>query len=129
MNRCALGLTAAVMLVGLAAPAAAGQETADLALTKSATYPTIRMGGLVTYTVTVTNLGPGVAFGDPMPDQLNLVDSTCGTVSAFCTIASLASGSSATMTILAVPIVNLAPEERSISNTAFIESAAKSATR
>jgi uncharacterized repeat protein (TIGR01451 family) len=113
-------------MTSLAAPVAAGDETADLSISKESAYPTVRMGGVVTYSVTVTNLGPApaadVVFGDPMPDQLNLVDSTCGAVSAFCTVDSLPAGASATMTIIGVPIVNLAPEERRISNTAFIAS-------
>jgi uncharacterized repeat protein (TIGR01451 family) len=82
------------------------------------------VGETVTYTVTLTNLGPGVAkgvvFGDSLPDQLNLVSSTCGVVSAFCTVESLPSGASATLTIVATPITNLARNERRISNTAFI---------
>jgi hypothetical protein len=65
-----------------------------------------------------------VVFGDSMPDQLNLVDSTCGSLSAFCTVDSLPSGASATMTIIGTPIPNLARSERRISNTAFVAGAA-----
>jgi uncharacterized repeat protein (TIGR01451 family) len=84
------------------------------------------VGETVTYTVTLTNLGPGVAtgvvFGDSLPDQLNLVESTCGAVvvSSFCTVESLPSGASETLTIVATPITNLARNERRISNTAFV---------
>jgi uncharacterized repeat protein (TIGR01451 family) len=126
LTRWTIGFAAAAALIGLVAPVAAGEDTADLAISKKATYPTVRMGGIVTYTVSVTNLGPGAAsdvvFGDSMPDQLNLVDSTCGSASAFCTVASLPVGATATMWIIGVPITNLAPEERSLSNTAFIAS-------
>jgi len=118
------GILGALLLTGMWCGPAAGQETADLQITKVAAQKKVRVGGTVTYTVTVTNLGPGVAtgvvFGDSIPDQLNLVDSTCGAVSAFCTVESLPSGASATITIVATPITNLARNERRISNTAFV---------
>ena len=124
MRRIALAVFAAAWLSGVSADRAAAQGTADLAISKVADHKTVTLGGTVTYTVTVTNLGPdsatGVVFGDPIPDQLNLVDSTCGAVSAFCTAESLASGDSATLTIVATPIPNLARGERRIENTAFV---------
>jgi uncharacterized repeat protein (TIGR01451 family) len=130
MRRIAGAIVAAVLLVVLGAETVTAQETADLQITKVASSKTVRVGDTVTYTVTLTNLGPGVAtsvvFGDPVPDQLNLVDSTCdrsaggGAVSAFCTVESLPSGASATLTIVATPITNLARNERRISNTAFV---------
>ena len=123
--RCmATGFLGVVLLVGLGVETAAGQESADLQVTKVASSKTVRVGETVTYTVTLTNLGPGVAvgvvFGDPIPDQLNLVSSTCGATSAFCTVDSLPGGASATLTIVATPITNLARKERLIGNTAFI---------
>jgi uncharacterized repeat protein (TIGR01451 family) len=124
MRRMATGLLAAMLLAGVGAETAAGQEIADLQLTKIASSKTVRVGETVTYTVTLTNLGPGVAtgvvFGDSLPDQLNLVSSTCGAVSAFCTVESLPSGASATLTIVATPITNAARNERRIGNTAFV---------
>jgi uncharacterized repeat protein (TIGR01451 family) len=121
----ATGFLAVMLLIGLGVERAAAQETAaDLQITKAASSKTVRVGETVTYTVTLTNLGPGVAtgvvFGDPLPDQLNLVESTCGVVSAFCTVEGLPSGASETLTIVATPITNLARNERRISNTAFI---------
>jgi uncharacterized repeat protein (TIGR01451 family) len=120
----ATGFLAVMLLIGLSVERAAAQETADLQITKVASSKTVRVGETVTYTVRLTNLGPGVAtgvvFGDSLPDQLNLVDSTCGAVSAFCTVESLPSGASETLTIVATPITNLARNERRISNTAFI---------
>jgi hypothetical protein len=75
----------------------------------------------------LTNLGPDAAtdvvFGDAMPDQLNLVSSTCGDVSAFCTVTSLPPGASATLTVVATPITNLAQSERRVRNCAFIAEA------
>jgi uncharacterized repeat protein (TIGR01451 family) len=120
----ATGFLAVMLLIGLGVERAAAEETADLQITKVASSKTVRVGETVTYTVRLTNLGPGVVtgvvFGDSLPDQLNLVDSTCGAVSAFCTVESLPSGASETLTIVAMPITNLARNERRISNTAFI---------
>jgi uncharacterized repeat protein (TIGR01451 family) len=119
-----MGFLAVALPIGLGVEPAAGQESADLQISKVASSKTVRVGETVTYTVTLTNLGPaaaeGVVFGDPLPDQLNLVSSTCGAVSAFCTVESLPSGASATLTIVATPITNLARTERRIGNTAFI---------
>src|SRR5687767_15421827 len=103
MTRMMLGSLAAAMLVaGVSAAPTAAQATADLQITKAADQKTIRVGQTVTYMVTMTNLGPdvatGVVFGDPMPDQLNLVASTCGPISAFCAVETLPSGASATLT-------------------------------
>jgi hypothetical protein len=42
-----------------------GQYPALKAITKVAAHKTVRVGGDVTYTVTVTNLGPGVVFETP----------------------------------------------------------------
>ena len=128
MRRILGAVVAAVLLIVLGAETVTAQETADLQITKVASSKTVRVGGTVTYTVTVTNLGPGVAtgvvFGDSLPDQLNLVGSTCGAVSAFCTVESLPSGASSTLTIVATPITNLARNERRISNTAFVAESA-----
>jgi uncharacterized repeat protein (TIGR01451 family) len=120
----ATGFLAVILLIGLGVEQAAAQEIADLQITKVASSKTVRVGETVTYTVTLTNLGPGVAtgvvFGDSLPDQLNLVESTCGAVSAFCSLDALPPGASTTLTIVATPITNLARNERRISNTAFI---------
>ena len=122
MTRSILGLLAAAMLVAAAAPPAAQAA----ATPRSLRPPSKKRSGseAVTYTVTVTNLGPdvttGAVFGDPIPDQLNLVASTCGAISAFCAVETLPSGASATPTILATPIPNLEQGERLITNPAFV---------
>jgi uncharacterized repeat protein (TIGR01451 family) len=118
----------AVITLGLYADIAAAQGIADLELTKTADTKTAKIGEEITYTITLTNLGPDVAsnivFGDPIPDQLNLISSTCGNVSAFCAVETLASGASATLTVVATPIANLAHSERRVTNCAFIEQVA-----
>ena len=125
MSRLAYVLVMAVLAVGLSADLAAAQGGADLQITKVADKKTVKIGETITYTITLANLGPDVAmdivFGDPIPDQLNLVSSTCGNVSAFCTVTSLASGASVTLVVVATPIANLAHSERRVTNSAFIE--------
>src|SRR5829696_7379426 len=91
MNRLARIVVIAVLAVGLWANVAFAQGTPDLEITKTADRKTVKIGETITYTITLTNLGPDAAtdivFGDPIADQLNLVSSTCGNVSAFCTVA------------------------------------------
>jgi uncharacterized repeat protein (TIGR01451 family) len=125
MNRLSLVVLMAVVAIGLWANVGAAQGGADLQLTKAADRKTVKIGEEITYTTRLTNLGPDVAtnvvFGDPIPDQLNLVSSTCGDVSAFCKVTSLESGASLTLTVVATPIANLAHSERRVTNCAFIE--------
>jgi uncharacterized repeat protein (TIGR01451 family) len=128
MRRIAGAIVAAVLLVVFGVETVTAQETSDLQITKMAESKTVRVGETVTYTVTLTNLGPGIAtgvvFGNSLPDQLNLVESTCGSVSASCSLDALPPGASATLTIVATPITNLARNERRISNTAFVAESA-----
>ena len=60
-------LIAAAMLV----PASAQAATADLAITKSDTTDPVKEGAVLTYTITVTNLGPGTASGVTVTDELD----------------------------------------------------------
>jgi uncharacterized repeat protein (TIGR01451 family) len=122
-------LAALVVLVGGSVqPAAAQEGTADLAITKVGESKKVRIGENITYTITLTNLGPdtatGVVFGDPLPDPLNLVSFTCSQGSSnggsFCTVDSVPSGASVTATLVATPITNPAQSERRFTNAAFI---------
>ena len=116
------GFVAVLLSVGLGGTSAVAQEVADLQITKVASSKTVRVGGTVTYTVTVTNLGPGLAtdvsWHDPLPDQLNLLEGE----EAWGTIGSLPSGSSVTFTYVTTPIGNLGKgESRLVGNSAILD--------
>ena len=119
-------LTVLLLLGGSVAPVSA-QEEADLALTKTADRTNVKIGQNITFTITVTNLGPaaatGIYFGDSLPDPLNFVSASCTkgpTSGGVCAVDSLAVGESATITLVATPISNPAQSERRFTNTAFI---------
>jgi len=130
--RSTVALLILMLLVGGGVQPAAAQESADLTLTKVADRRHVRIGENITFTITLTNLGPttatGIVFGDPLPDPLNLVSFSCsqGTIGglSFCAVDSLPSGASVTAVLVATPITNPAKSERWFSNTAFIAEAA-----
>jgi uncharacterized repeat protein (TIGR01451 family) len=127
ISRSLIFALALLLLLAPVAHAAAQESTADLSLTKTVDDKTMKIGQNITFTITVTNLGPdtatNVVFGDPLPDPLNFVSSACdtGVVSwGFCTVSSLAVGESATVTVTSTPVTNPAKSERRFTNTAFI---------
>lgn len=132
MARFAYALLALVVLVGGSVHPAAAQQAADLQLKKVADRKNVRIGENITYTITLTNLGPDTAtdvvFGDPVPDPLNLVSFTCSqgisNGGSFCAVDSVPSGTSVTATLVATPITNPAKSERRFTNTAFISDSA-----
>ncbi len=81
---------------------------ADLAIVKTGTSTVLR-GGIATYTLTVTNLGPATATSvvitDPIPSGLNfnssLSSSNCSQNGSniLCTVATLTNGQSTTVTL------------------------------
>jgi uncharacterized repeat protein (TIGR01451 family) len=66
-GRGGLLLIAAAMLV----PASAQAATADLAITKSDSPDPVKEGAVLTYTITVTNLGPSTASEATVTDELD----------------------------------------------------------
>jgi len=116
-----------MLMLGLVPTAFAQEPTADLALTKTADRKSVKIGETITFTITVTNLGPdtatGIYFGDAIPDPLNFVSASCDkgpTFGGACAVDSLAVGESATITVVTTPITNPAQSERKFTNTAFI---------
>ena len=116
-----------MLMLGLVPTAFAQEPTADLALTKTADRKSVKIGETITFTITVTNLGPdtatGIYFGDAIPDPLNFVSASCDKGTTFggaCAVDSLAVGESATITVVTTPITNPAQSERKFTNTAFI---------
>ena len=127
ISRLLVTLLTVLMLVGGNAAPALAQEEADLALTKTADRTNVKIGQNITFTITVTNLGPAIAtnvyFGDSLPDPLNFVSASCTkgpTSGGACAVDSLGVGESATITLVATPISNPAQSERRFTNTAFI---------
>jgi uncharacterized repeat protein (TIGR01451 family) len=64
---CALPLLAALMVV----PASAQAATADLAISKTDSPDPVKQGAVLTYTIQVTNLGPGTVGGVTVTDDLD----------------------------------------------------------
>ena len=99
---------------------------ADLRITKGAAPNPVLAGGILTYTLVATNLGPsaatGVTVSDSLPATVTFVDasSTVGSCSyvaptVTCAVGSLASGAGATISIRVRP-----QAAGSLSNTATI---------
>ncbi|MCS7206454.1 MAG: DUF11 domain-containing protein [Dehalococcoidia bacterium] len=86
---------------------------ADLAVFKSASPDPGRVGQSLTYTILVTNAGPGVATGvlltDTLPSTVNLVSisasqgSCIGVGSVTCNLGNIGAGFSASVTIVVQP--------------------------
>jgi uncharacterized repeat protein (TIGR01451 family) len=127
-----LSILSLLIITSALVPSVSAQEPmADLSLTKTADRTRVHIGENITFTITVTNLGPDTAtdvfFGDAIPDPLNFVSATCDkgpTFGGSCEVASLTVGESATITLVTTPITNPAKSERKFTNTAFIGSSA-----
>ena len=116
---------------GLAAYPSRTCSTADLALTQTASPTTVESGSNVTYTITVTNNGPDAASAtiiDNLPAGESLV--SCASTGGVCnnspqlnphtvTYASLASGETETITIVAATSASLL-NGASLSNTVSV---------
>ena len=98
----------------------------DLSITKTANGGAFGPGSSVTYTIVVTNNGPGVAFGttvtDVLPPGTAFVSATptqgscSGTTTVICTLGTLAPATTATITL----VVTLPATQGEITNTASV---------
>jgi uncharacterized repeat protein (TIGR01451 family) len=96
---------------------------ADLSITKTASDDTPVIGFEVTYTIVVTNNGPGTAADvvvtDALPAGTTLVSSSpgcSGTTTVTCAVGTLAAGGSATITL----VVTMPPTPGTVSNAASV---------
>lgn len=75
-----LSAVVALLAAALVIPASVQAATADLAITKSDSPDPVTEGAVLTYTITVTNQGPGTASGvtvtDKLPSQVDFVSAT-----------------------------------------------------
>jgi uncharacterized repeat protein (TIGR01451 family) len=88
---------------------AVATASVDLALTKSASAQIVKLGQPFDYILVLTNNGPSTATGvvvtDPLPENFSLVSATStqgpctGTTTVTCTIGTMLSGASVTITI------------------------------
>ena len=102
----------------------------DVGITKTASPTTVTLGGTLTYTLTVTNNGPDVASGVSVTDTLpagvtfNSATPSQGTAtqvggSVTASLGTLASGASATITIIVTPSTTNATAG-TVTNTATV---------
>lgn len=107
-----------------------GPRPADLAITKTANPTAFIDNATVTFTITVTNNGPGIATGvvvnDQLPTGLTFVSAipsqgTYTASSGVWTVGTLANGASATLAIVVRPINGL-PFNSFLTNTATVTS-------
>src|SRR3954447_4481420 len=120
MERTSLRLAAAALVAAglvFSVPGTALAATADLSIDKSDggqyTQDSVVVGGEITYTITVANLGPDTANGvevtDDLPSQLDFVSfgpsqgSCKGSNKITCTLGTIANGAGATVTIKVKP--------------------------
>lgn len=125
-------MTSTTMNTGNASASASFQvPSADLAITDQASPSVVVPGGLVTYTLTVTNNGPsdatgGVAVSDTLPSQVTFM-SCSATAGGLCsgsgnvTFPSLKNGASATITLTGT-LNNGVANGTSVSDTASVAS-------
>jgi uncharacterized repeat protein (TIGR01451 family) len=85
-------------------------QSADVSLTKVASVSSVNVGGQITYTIKAANAGPDSAVAttvsDPLPADVSLVSASAsagscsGASTVSCSLGTLASGGSATVTIV-----------------------------
>lgn len=123
-----IGILPLILSLGTSKAAFAAQSTADISVTLVADQSKVKMGQTITFTATMTNLGPDdaafVDVGFSLPDQLTLVSMTCDKgISAdtpFCEYSSLAVGETVVSTLVATPTPGSLTKPRKLTTTANV---------
>ena len=124
-----IGILPLILSLGTSKVAFAATLTAtsDLSLTLVADQSKVKMGQTVTYTATMTNLGPDdaidIAVAIFLPDQLDVASLTCDGVSpdgTFCEYGTLAAGETVVETLVATPILGSLTKARKLTVTANV---------
>lgn len=120
-----IGILPLILSLGTSKVAFAATATSDLSITLVADRSKVKMGQMITYTATMTNLGPDnaidVATGFALPDQLNFLSFTCEGVSPdglFCEYGTLAAGETVVSTLVATPTPGTSTHDRKLTVTA-----------
>jgi uncharacterized repeat protein (TIGR01451 family) len=117
-----VGILPIILSLGTSKVALAATATSDISLTLVADQSKAKMGQTITYTATMTNLGPDDAFavdvGFFSPDQLNLVSITCdqgiSPDSPFCEYGTLAAGETVVSTFVVTPTPGTRTHDRKL---------------
>ena len=123
-----LGILPLILSLGSSQVAFAATATSDISLTLVADQNHVKTGRTITYTATMTNLGPDdavfVDVGFSLPDQLNLVSMTCdrgiSPDTPFCEYSTLAAGETVVSTLVATPTLGVLTQDREGTVTANV---------
>jgi len=117
-----------IVSLGISKPAFAASATSDISVTIVAERSNVKEGQNITYTATMTNLGPDdanftdVSFG--LPDQLSLVSMTCdlgiSPDTPFCEYSSLNAGETVISTLVATPNPDVQNHKKHLVTTAAV---------
>jgi|SRR5690349_19166160 len=123
-----LGILPLIISLVSSQVAYAATSTSDIAVTLVADQNKVKSGQTVTYTATMTNLGPEdasfVDVGFSLPDQLNLVSMTCdlgiSPDTPFCEYSSLKAGETVVSILVATRNPNAQRGDRHLTVTAAV---------
>ena len=120
-----IGILPLLLSLGTSKVVFAATATSDLSITLVADQSKVKMGQTITYTATMTNLGPDdaidVAMSFGLPDQLNFLSLNCDRVSPdglFCEYGTLAAGETVVSTLIATPTPGTSTHDRKLTVTA-----------
>jgi uncharacterized repeat protein (TIGR01451 family) len=122
-----IGILPLILSLGTSQVAFAATATSDISVTLVADQNHVKMGHTITYTATMTNLGPDDAIAVDvvfsLPDQLTVLSFTCDRVSPdglFCEYSTLAVGETVVATLVATPTSGALTHDRKLTVTASV---------